>query len=165
MVMFGILQLLDSSHGRPLQNWKIASDKVVTVGRALDNDIVLADPFVSRAHAYLQFDAALGKWQVISISQHQLVHNGQTIAALDLTDGLTFRLGGQGCYLRFNQSAPEQVNNRQTMSVESLIRPKLALDEQQLDKSVHEIVDDDFFKNLKKSVERQRTRRANPDVP
>ncbi len=165
MVKFGIIQLLDSSHGRPLQNWKISSDKVVTVGRALDNDIVVADPFVSRAHAYLQYDEAHGKWQIISISQHQLVYNGQACAALDLTDGITFRLGGQGCFLRFNLSSPEQTNNRQTMLPESLLRPKLQLDEQQLAKSVHEIVDDDFFKNLKKSVDHQRTRRAKPDVP
>jgi len=162
MVKHGVIQLLDSSHGRPLQNWKIGTDQRVTVGRALENDIVLADPYVSRAHAYIEYHAESDEWQVISISQHQLVHEGQTVRQLALVEGIMFRLGAQGCFLRFNKS-PEPIDNRQTMAVDFLVKPKLSLDQQQLAKDVNQIVADDFFQNLKKAVDTQRSRRAPPD--
>ncbi len=163
--MHGVIQLLDSANGRPLQNWRIGTDKRTTIGRALENDIVVADPYVSRSHAYIDFDAARQQWLMVSVSQHQLVYDGKTLPELRLADGMVIRLGGQGCYLRFNQhQAVEQQDNRQTISFEMLMKPKLSLDKQQLAKEVDDIVSGDFFQNLKQAVQRQRNRQSPSDT-
>lgn len=159
--MQGVIQLLDSAHGRPLQHWPLTTDRRVTVGRSLDNDVVLADPFVSRAHAYIEFDTARQMWLVVSISQQQLVCDGKLLREVPLGEGVVFRLGPQGCFLRFNR-APEPFDNRQTMNVEFLVKPKLTLDTQQVNQDVAEIVTGEFFQHLQQSVQQQRARKRLP---
>jgi hypothetical protein len=163
MGLHGVIQLLDSAHGRPLQNWKIESDERMTIGRAPGNDIVVADPCVSRAHAYLDFDAERKQWCVTSISTQKLVREGRAETQIDLIDGVVFRLGAQGCFLRFNQ-VQEQVesDNSKTMAGD-FVRPQLTLDRNQLQAEVAQIADGEFFQNLKRAVARQRERRDGSD--
>ncbi|MBL8827232.1 MAG: FHA domain-containing protein [Planctomycetaceae bacterium] len=162
--MHGVIQLLDSANGRPLQNWRVGTDKRTTIGRALENDIVVADPYVSRSHAYIEFDRERQQWLMTSVSQQQLVYDSKTVAQLPLADGMVIRLGGQGCHIRFNQQqAVEQLDNRQTISFDMLMKPKLSLDKQQLAKEVDDIASGDFFQNLKQAVQRQRQRQTGPD--
>src|SRR5436305_14547111 len=49
-----------------------------TVGRALNNDIVLMDPTVSREHARLDLDAS--GWHITNLTEQNIVRvNGQTV--------------------------------------------------------------------------------------
>lgn len=41
----------------------------LTIGSALDNDIVLSDPGVQARHAVLHWDAAAGRWQLLNAGQ------------------------------------------------------------------------------------------------
>ena len=93
------VHLLDSAQGHPLQTWTFDSHEALTMGRSPDNDIVVADPYVSRAHAYLKFDG--GQWRLIAISRQQLVSRGTDVPEIAVDDGTVCRLGPHGCYLRF----------------------------------------------------------------
>jgi hypothetical protein len=159
MTLHGVIQLLDSAHGRPLQNWKIQSDDRVTIGRAPTNDIVVADPFVSRAHAYIDFDDERQRWCMTSISHLKLVFEDRAQTQVDLVEGGVYRLGAQGCFLRFQQSIEHlEVDNRQTVAGD-FVRPALVLDQNKLAADVSEIVDGDFFQTLKQAADRHRNRR------
>lgn len=160
MVLHGVIQLLDSAHGRPLQNWNIRSDDRVRIGRAAGNEIVVADPYVSRAHAYLDFDAERNRWCITSISHQKIVCDGRALDQLDLTDGVVFRLGPRGCTLRFQQSVEqEDVDLRQT-AVGDFIRPVLSLDQNRLQEAVSEIAEGEFFRQLQQTAARLRNRAA-----
>ncbi len=51
-----------------------------TVGRALDNDVVLMDPTVSRFHARLLLDQS--GWQIVNLTAHNVVRvNGEQVQA------------------------------------------------------------------------------------
>jgi hypothetical protein len=153
----GVLQLLDSAAGRPLQSWPIEDRKRVTIGRADDNDVVLADPYVSRAHAYLQFDPLEDAWRLISISRQQIVYQGQRVAELLLADGMVFRLGQNGCYLRFAESRED--DDRKTITFDATSMPVFALDRQKMLREVSEIADGEYFRNLKLAASQLRSQR------
>ena len=49
-----------------------------TIGRALNNDIILMDPTVSREHARLDLDAS--GWHITNLTEQNIVRvNGQTV--------------------------------------------------------------------------------------
>src|ERR1700687_6158593 len=49
-----------------------------TIGRALDNDIILLDPTVSREHARIVLDA--GRWHIVNLTVHNVVRvNGRPV--------------------------------------------------------------------------------------
>src|SRR5437773_9196452 len=49
-----------------------------TIGRALNNDIILMDPTVSREHARLVLDAS--GWHIINLTTHNIVRvNGRSV--------------------------------------------------------------------------------------
>jgi hypothetical protein len=155
MTPHGVLQLLDSAQGHPLQTWTIAEKDHVTIGRAEENDIVVADPYVSRAHAYLHFDPAHDEWRVISISRQQVVFQGEARGELPLADGMVFRLGQHGCYLRFGQSL-DGADDRKTISFDATLMPVFALDRKKMQSEVNEIADGEYFQSLKHAASRLR---------
>ena len=155
MTPHGVLQLLDSAQGHPLQTWTIADQNHVTIGRADENDIVVADPYVSRTHAYLQFDHAHDEWRVISISRQQVVYQGETRGELPLADGMVFRLGQHGCYLRFGESLDQAVD-RKTISFDATLMPVFALDRKKMQREVNEIADGEYFQSLKNAASQLR---------
>ena len=162
----GVLQLLDSAQGHPLQSWTIDARSHVTIGRAEENDVVLADPYVSRAHAYLQCEPAGEQWRLVSISRQQIVYQGETLGELSLADGMVFRLGQNGCYLRFGLS-PKQTDDRATLSYDPATMPVFVLDTQKMQSEVSEIVDGEYFQALKKAANLRRGQRqqAETNIP
>lgn len=158
MSLHGVIQLLDSAHGRPLQEWKIRSDDRVTIGRAPSNEIVVADPYVSRAHAYLDFDAERNHWCITTISHLKIVYDGRTLEQVDLNDGIIFRLGPRGCSMRFQQSTAEDAVDIRQTTVGDFIRPVLLLDQNQLQAAVSEITEGEFFQQLQRTAARLRDR-------
>ncbi len=105
-----VIDLLDSATGRPQQSWRFAPDSRIQIGRARENDVVLANPYVSRAHAYIEKTPS--GWAAISISSQQLVASGRKVQTLELYSGTIFSLGPSGCSLRFrvesHEVAPEK---------------------------------------------------------
>jgi predicted component of type VI protein secretion system len=149
-----ILQLLDSAKGHPLQNWTFENRESITLGRAPDNDVVLADPYVSRSHATLKLEN--NAWRLVSVSPKMILVDDQALSEAPIVAGTVFRLGPSGCYLRFGR--PEQHSNHSTMSFDSTLMPVLQLDRQQMERDVGQIVDAEFFQQLKDARRQLRER-------
>ena len=152
-----MIHLLDSDHGRPLQSWTFTDQETITLGRAEENDVVIADPYVSRAHAYLRREN--GGWKLTSISRQQVVCHGQPWGELTLQEGTVFRLGPKGCFLRFGESSEPQPGNCQTMSFEPTLMPVFQLDRDKLEQDVTQITAADYFQQLKAAAQQLRVER------
>jgi pSer/pThr/pTyr-binding forkhead associated (FHA) protein len=87
-----VLNLLNSI---PVQSWKFASQDIIRIGRATDNNAVLFSAVVSRHHAELRWSEASG-WQIVNISANGTYLNGEPISTLDVKDGMTIRLATSG---------------------------------------------------------------------
>jgi len=85
------LHLLDSAQGHPLQSWAFEGRDSITLGRAPECDVVLADPYVSRSHACLKY--ASNEWRVLSNNDRTVIFEGQPWSEVPLSDGTVFRLG------------------------------------------------------------------------
>jgi len=140
------LQLLDSAQGHPLQTWSFEDRDSITVGRAPDNDVILADPYVSRSHAYLKFEK--GSWRLISLSSRLIQLEGQTWNEIPLVAGTVFRLGPTGCYLRFGQPEGSPTNSA-TMSFDTTLVPLFEIDRDKMQREVGQIVEGSYFQQLK----------------
>jgi hypothetical protein len=149
------VHLLDTAQGHPLQTWTFADHDSVTMGRSPDNDIVVADPYVSRAHAYLKFDR--DEWRLIAISRQLIFCAGQTWPEVPVVDGTVCRLGPHGCYLRFGQAEAQQ--NLRTMSFDATPMPILQLDREKMQQDVSQIADAPYFQQLQDAIRQRRARR------
>lgn len=156
-----VLHLLDSDQGRPLQSWSFADRETITLGRADDNDVVIADPYVSRAHAYLKVEN--GGWKLTSISRQRVVHQGQPWDEMAMRDGMVFRLGPNGCYLRFGDSSPTQTNTK-TISFEPTLMPVFQLDREKMEHEVNQITGANYFKQLKDAARQLREQRLSEET-
>lgn len=161
-----VLDLLDTATGQPVQTWRFTGQTRILLGRASDGDVVVANPYVSRAHAYVQnLD---GVWQAVAISCQQLLLNERRVALVELYDGCVFRLGSSGCSMRFSRDIQKTTASDpgQTLSIDPNTHPFLQLDRNQLAREVDEIANGDFFQNLSENLQRMRQYRksdANPD--
>jgi len=151
-----VLHLVETDHGRPLQTWTFENRDTITLGRLPDNDVVLADPRVSRSHAYIRREN--DQWQLISISQQQLSVRGQLTPEVNLQAGMSFRLGRSGTLLRFEDALHSAVPT-QTISVDSLDMPELHLDDTKMQHEVNQIVQASYFRNLKEKARLLREQR------
>lgn len=80
---------LESAAGERI---RLAASSRVSIGRALDNDIVIGDASVSRHHAAIEANGA--GYRVVDLdSQNGSFVNGQRIAEAPLTDGAAVRFG------------------------------------------------------------------------
>lgn len=152
-----VLHLLDSDHGRPLQTWSFADRDTITLGRAEDNDIVLSDPYVSRAHAMLKLEGST--WKLSSISRQRVLYQGQAWDELALKEGLVFRLGPNGCHLRFGDTSAAPTN-MSTMSFEPTLMPVFQLDRERMERDVNQIAGASYFQQLKDAARQLREQRA-----
>jgi len=161
-----VLDLLDTATGQPLQTWRFTRQTRILIGRASDGDVVVTSPYVSRAHAYVQ--NVDGVWQAVAISSQQLLVNERRVALVELYDGSVFRLGSNGCSMRFSRDIQETTapDSGQTLAIDPDNLPFLQLDRTQLMREVDEIANGDFFQNLSENLQRIRQSRksdANPD--
>ena len=152
-----IIHLLDSDQGRHLQSWSFEDRETITLGRAEENDVAIADPYVSRAHAYLRRDEE--GWKLISISRQQVIYQGQAWGELALNEGIVFRLGPNGCFLRFGEAQP-QAANLKTMSYEPTLMPIFQLDREKMESEVGQIASGNYFQQLKQAAQQLREQRS-----
>jgi hypothetical protein len=157
-----VLHLLDSEKGRPLQTWTFSDRETITLGRAEENDIVVADPYVSRAHAYLKHES--NGWRLTSISRQQVVFQGETWGELPLSEGSIFRLGPNGCFLRFGEASGEASTNLKTISFDATTMPVFSLDRDKMEREVNQIVEAGYFQQLKQAARQLRAQRELEDT-
>jgi len=85
----------------------------ITVGRVATNDVVVAHTSVSRFHAFLQHDEALGAWTVADAeSKNGTWLEGRRLAARErvlLSDGVSLRFGEVRFYFLLPDSLLELV--------------------------------------------------------
>ncbi|MGE0606659.1 MAG: FHA domain-containing protein [Pirellulales bacterium] len=149
------LELLDAAHDRPLQSWSFSNAGPITIGRAVNNDLVVSDPFVSRSHARLEHSVA--GWRVVSLSEQLLLCDGQRLRDISLTDGQVFQLGPRGCALRFSVSQKGR-GNQSTLTFDPATMPIFKLDTEKLQREVSEISSGTYFRELQQVAQRLRQR-------
>jgi hypothetical protein len=149
-----ILELLDPSQTHPLhsqthplQSWTFSNQDRILIGRSPENDVIVSDPYVSRSHAYLQFEQS--QWRLISISSQQIIHDGHRRPDAVLLDQSIFRLGSSGCFMRFCEGAPPPVQGLKTLTFDTRLMPVFHLDDAKLQREANEISGSDYFKTLK----------------
>jgi pSer/pThr/pTyr-binding forkhead associated (FHA) protein len=140
------IHLLDSSQGHTLQSWRISDRATITIGRNDDNDVVIADPHVSRLHVSLVYQD--GDWTLNSHGRHGTMVGDRMVAEMQLKDRTIFRLGSNGPTLRFDLfEAP--VGRTETLDrIDPEMLSKLDIDHQRKAHEVEQITDNALFRQL-----------------
>jgi hypothetical protein len=150
------LHLLDSAQGHPLQTWTFEDRDSIMLGRAPECDVVLADPYVSRTHARLKLEN--DEWRVVSVSDRSIIFEGQPWSEVPLSEGTVFRLGKNGCFLRFGQDQSQPANSA-TITFSPQLMPVFELDKEKMQHEVSQIVDGQYFQQLKNATRQLREQR------
>ncbi|MFO0890773.1 MAG: FHA domain-containing protein [Isosphaeraceae bacterium] len=162
------LSLLDTPTGRRIHQWVFDDRMSVQIGRSHENDVVIADPYVSRRH--LCFRYIDGSWYAEVLSPQGIhcgsrkVLDGLLRLGWEATNGFQFRLGPQGPHMRFELAA-EAVAEEATR-LHDAATPILKLDRDRLHRDVSEIAEGEYFRKLRASIDVLReSRRADRDEP
>jgi pSer/pThr/pTyr-binding forkhead associated (FHA) protein len=158
-----VIHLLDSAQGNALQTWRFSGQNVVTIGRDTDNDIVIADPQVSRAHAKLVRNK--GTWTLFSTGRHGTMVNDRLVIEADLKPQTVFRLGPSGPMLRFDDDAYQP---RRTETLENInldMFAVLEVDEMRKQQEVEQITENTLFQELLETSKRLRSTGSQPPEP
>lgn len=152
------VQLLDSATGRPVRDWQFHGKQTVSIGRGLDQDVQISDPYVSRTHAELRWDAIA--WKLVSLGRHSVRVEGEAITEIPVEKQITFRLGSEGPTLRFDPAAAVS-DNRMTMMFDStLVSDLFEVDKSKRDREVGEIEQENYFQELQKRARQLRDLRS-----
>jgi hypothetical protein len=149
------LELLDSGQGYAIQRWEFEDVGLITIGRSKECDIVVANPFVSRSHAYVQ--AIEAEWRLVALSSAGVFVDRQRIATLTLADGALFRLAERGPlmrYLRWEHAASR--GGGSTVHFDPVVTPLLVLHETERDREVEAIAESPYFQELQRQAARLR---------
>ncbi len=98
------LTLLEAQKKTPLQQWCFENPTVIRIGRAADNEIVLASNLVSRYHLELklvQTKSESGSWLLISHGTNGTYLNGTLVTKSSLPDNSLIELATGGPLLKF----------------------------------------------------------------
>jgi pSer/pThr/pTyr-binding forkhead associated (FHA) protein len=153
--MFLVVHLLDSAQGNSLQTWRFSNQEIVTIGRDTNNDIIISDQQVSRAHAKLTYQN--GVWTLVSTGRHGTLVNDRLVSDIVLQPHTVFRLGASGPMLRFDDNVPQ---TRRTETLDNLdfdLLASLAIDEQRKQAEVDQIAENALFRDLQERSKRLRS--------
>lgn len=152
-----ILYLQDTEDGPPVQYWTFDHDLLIRIGRSFGNQVVIANPYISRTHAYLLLNEK--GWCANAISEQGLLVRSERVDHIPLTPGMVIRLGKAGPFLRFGAST-DSPHDVETLDPDSAIGVNLVLDRRSLAREVDKIADGDFFRTLKEKVHLLRLARS-----
>ncbi len=152
-----IVRLLDSALGRPVHEWQFSDQAVVTIGRADESDVKIADGQVSRAHAKLLFNE--GQWTLVSLGRNGTLVDDRVISDMELTGPTVFRLGPGGPMLSFLPQVAESAPTETLGSIDPDIFSKLEVDQLRKDREVEEITGNTLFKELLDQSQQMKARR------
>jgi pSer/pThr/pTyr-binding forkhead associated (FHA) protein len=159
-----ILELLDSEGGKSMYVWELQEQETFLIGRSRDCTIVLANPYVSRSHETLRKRET--DWELTANSPQGLIVAGKREDRALLTDGMEFRLGPQGPWLRFRLGvSPKTDESMSTMSFDPTNTPLLVLDADQMSREVESIVEGDYFALLQKMAAQLKDRSSQAGRP
>jgi pSer/pThr/pTyr-binding forkhead associated (FHA) protein len=99
------LSLMNPAQGTSIRDWHFTDEKVIRIGRAPDNEVVLLSSVVSRHHAELRWEE--DQWQLFNLGANGTFIDGeQVVDQAKLTDGATIRLAASGpvIQVRINHS-------------------------------------------------------------
>jgi predicted component of type VI protein secretion system len=147
------LHLLDSAQGHVLQSWRLDRSPI-TIGRNDDNDVVIADPHVSRLHATLIFEA--GDWSLISLGRHGTLIGDRAVSETGLSDQTIFRLGANGPMLRFDTCNVAHNRSETLDSINPEMFSMLDIDHERKQQEVEQITNNDLFRQLLDQSRRQK---------
>ncbi|MCI0332925.1 MAG: FHA domain-containing protein [Planctomycetes bacterium] len=141
-----VIHLLDSAQGNTLQAWRFSNHEIVTIGRDANNDIVAADPQVSRSHARLvqQND----NWTLFSTGRHGTLINDRLVTEAVLQPQTVFRLGASGPMLRFDVDTRQPHRSETLENIDTDLIASLAVDEQRKQREVDQIAENTLFREL-----------------
>lgn len=89
------LSLMNPAQGTSIRDWHFTDEKVIRIGRAPDNEVVLLSSVVSRHHAELRWEE--DQWQLFNLGANGTFIDGeQVVNQAKLTDGATIRLAASG---------------------------------------------------------------------
>jgi serine/threonine protein kinase, bacterial len=85
-----------------MEQWEFPDQPLIRLGRSPKNDLVLADPLVSRYHLELrQRDAPPKSWELISLGSNGTFVNQKLVSKAVLASGSLIQLASHGPLLRF----------------------------------------------------------------
>jgi pSer/pThr/pTyr-binding forkhead associated (FHA) protein len=127
---------------------------VITIGRGGENDVALADPHVSRAHAKLVQQN--GSWTLFSMGRHGTLVDDRLVTEYALQDRTFFRLGGGGPMLRFDITEPQYRRSETIDVVHADMLSILEIDELRKQQEVDQITANEVFQELQQQSQRRR---------
>jgi pSer/pThr/pTyr-binding forkhead associated (FHA) protein len=151
------VQLVDTASGRIVQVWEFEDRDTISIGRAPERDVTIADPYVSRHHAELR--RRDGQWTLVALGRHGVLVGGKDIAEAPVGDGTAFRLGGSGPLLRFYCSPlSEQELTLSGGHDPGELLPQINAGKR--DEEVRGIVETDYFQKLQQRARDMRQQRG-----
>lgn len=158
------LHLLDSATGRSVHSWTFDDVPVIRIGRSGENQVVVADPSVSRFHAELRYDGT--RWEVVNLGRNGVFVAGRNVPQAGIDGQGTFRLGSAGPRFRFETLLAEFESMNTMMGTAPRSGPAIAIDEAQKDQQVQEIAESEYFQHLQRvsrDLRRQAGGRVEPE--
>lgn len=150
-----VIHLLDSAQGNALQTWQFSDHEVVTIGRDANNDIVIADPQVSRAHAKIVLKN--GFWTLFSTGRHGTMVNDRLVVEAELKPQTVFRLGPSGPMLRFDDDTYHPRRSETLEHINPDMFAALEVDETRKQQEVDQITENALFQELLETSKRLRS--------
>ncbi len=138
------------------RTWELPlTQEVFTIGRAPESDVVLDDPAVSRRHArierrrdafvILDLKSTNGTWLGLRRVEEYSLHDGDTI-----------RIGSARLAFKRNLSPEELSLFEALVTPEPPTRLEVEIDRDECQKQVDEIVESDFFRDIRAKSRRMR---------
>ncbi len=146
------VHLLDSAQGMPLQTWRFVDRSSITIGRNDDNDVVIADPHVSRTHVKLVEQN--GTWTLHSSGRHGTLIHDRVVALTTLSESTVFRLGSGGPMLRFDPHASEVHRSETIDGVSADMIEFLNIDQERTKQEADQIAETELFRDLLEESQR-----------
>jgi pSer/pThr/pTyr-binding forkhead associated (FHA) protein len=158
--IFVAVHLLDSAQGNALQTWRFSNQPSITIGRDEKNDVVLADPQVSRAHARLA--NADGTWTLYSTGRHGTLINDRLVSDSVIEHHTVFRLGATGPMLRFDAQPLPPRRNETMEDINPDMFAGLSVDEERKRFEVEQIAENALFQSLQEKSKQMRSGNVPP---
>ena len=122
-----IITLLHPTQNIPLQSWLFENEDIISIGRSIDNDVVVYSSVVSRCHVQLQKNGQ--QWEIINIGTNGTYLNEKEFTKIILEDNMIIRLADTGPKIKINMSivAPENLkikrkHNKKASSIHDQIK-------------------------------------------
>jgi predicted component of type VI protein secretion system len=151
------LQLLDSAQGHAIQSWRFSDQREITIGREQGNDVVIADPHVSRIHVRIAL--VEGSWILTSMGRHGTLVNDRSIAEVELRSQTVFRLGPSGPTMRFETGTSRQSYGETIDNIAPDMLTLLDVDHERKQQEVDQITGGALFDDLLQHSRRLRSAR------